>query len=82
MKPLNDRAGRAEDPRLIYTSHEGFNLANHKSRKLRVFDRKLEGSYLPFYCLFEKLYKRYMPYIQQLYSNNAFFIIMQELCKL
>ena len=29
----------------IYTSYEGLNLANQISRKLRAFDRKLEGSY-------------------------------------
>ena len=28
----------------------GFNLANQISRKLRVFDRKLEGSYSVFNC--------------------------------
>ena len=30
--------------------YDGPSLANQKSRKLGVFDRKLEGSYLLFLC--------------------------------
>ena len=37
-----------------YTQHNGLNLANQKGRKLRVFDRKLEGSHSLFRCYFDK----------------------------
>ena len=33
---------------LSYTPNEGLHSANHKDRKLGVFDRKLEGSHCPF----------------------------------
>ena len=36
--------------RLGYTPYEGLNLANHISRKLGVFDRKLEGNHSIFHC--------------------------------
>ena len=43
-KGRNEYAGRyATLPFLPYTSYEGLNLANQISRKLVVFDRKLEG---------------------------------------
>ena len=32
-----------------YTPYEGPSLANHNSRKLGVFGRKLQGSHSPFY---------------------------------
>ena len=34
---------------LGYTPHEGPNLTNENSRKLVVFDRKLEGSHSLYY---------------------------------
>ena len=40
-----------------YTPYEGPNLTNMNSRKLGVFNRKLEGSHSPFHCHFDK-YKR------------------------
>ena len=43
----------------IYMPYEGSNLAHQKSRKLVVFDRKLEGSHSPYYSYFAK-YKRVM----------------------
>ena len=37
-----------------YTPHDGLNLANQKSWKLRVFDGKLEGSHPLFCCYFNR----------------------------
>ena len=33
-----------------YTQYEGLNLANQMSRKVGVFDRKLEKNHSIFYC--------------------------------
>ena len=33
-----------------YTPYEGLNLDNQISRKLGVFDRKLEGNHFIFHC--------------------------------
>ena len=42
-----------------YTLYEGLNLSNKNSRKLVVFDRKLEGSHSLYYGHFAK-YQRVM----------------------
>ena len=36
--------------RTPYTPYEGLNLPNQISRKLGVFDRKLEGNHSIFHC--------------------------------
>ena len=41
-----------------YTPYEGLYLTNQKSRKLRLFGRKLEGSHSPFYHYFDKYYRK------------------------
>ena len=38
-----------EEP-VTNTPYEGLNLANQISRKLGVFDRKLEGNHYTFHC--------------------------------
>ena len=38
---------------ILYTPYEGLNLANEKSRKLEIFDRKLEGNHYLFYSYFD-----------------------------
>ena len=38
-----------------YTPYEGFNLANQISRKLEVFDRKLEGRHFIFLFYFDMI---------------------------
>ena len=36
-------------------TNEGLNPTNQNSRKLGVYDRKLEGNHSLFYCYFDKL---------------------------
>ena len=42
------------DTGLFITPYGGLNLANQRSRKLRVHDRKLEGSHSPFFSYSDK----------------------------
>ena len=41
-----------------YTPYEGSKVANQMSRKLRVFDRKLEGSHSLFCTYFDKYWRK------------------------
>ena len=41
-----------------YTPYEVSNLANQNSRKLGVFNRKLEGSHSLFHSHFDKYYRK------------------------
>ena len=53
-----------QPPPIPYTSHEGLNLTNQKSRKLGVFGRKLEGSQSSFCCKLARYDRKFNNYIQ------------------
>ena len=47
----SDRHGMKNTTHQVYyTPYEGLNLDNQISRKLGVFDRKLEGNHFIFHC--------------------------------
>ena len=52
-----------------YTPYEGSNLASQMSRKLEVFDRKLEGSHSLFCTYFDKYWRRRIISIKLRFSS-------------
>ena len=55
---------------LVYTPYEGLSLANQISRKLGIFERKLEGNHSIFHCYSDKQYSQNLAFFQSIKLNT------------